>query len=92
MNKYYKDFLHKAADRVFYWWEEYKYEDQGLGDWDKVCQFADYIDTLDDEDLASLGRVYYDGEDTSAVDKLRSTITKAINKWLGIGEKQWFEQ
>lgn len=88
----YTNFIHQAADRVFCWFEEYKYEDQGLGETDKVYQFADYIDTLDDEDLASLGRVYYDGEDTSAVDKLRSTITKAIDEWLGIGEKQWFEQ
>ena len=92
MDNNYKNFLRQAADRVFYWWEEYKYENQGLGETDKVYQFADWIDECDDEDLASIGKVFYDGEDTSVVDKLRAMIVKGIDKWLGVGEKQWFEQ
>lgn len=79
---YYKDFLHKAADRIYFWWEENKFEDEGLGEINKVCQFSDWVDECDNESLASIGGVSCDYDDGIFVRHLRATINKSINEYL----------
>lgn len=81
-SKYYKDFLHKAADKVFFWWEENKFEDEGFGTINKVCQFSDWVDEVDNESLATIGGINCDYDNGIFVRQLRATINKGINKWL----------
>ena len=82
MINYYKDFLHKVADKVFFWWEENKFNDEGMGIINKVCQFSDWIDDCDNESLARIGGIICDFEDGIFVRQLRHTINKGINKFL----------
>lgn len=77
MNNNYENFLHKAAGNVWTWWEENKFEDEGLGEINKASQFSDWVDEVDDEDLASIGGVIFE-----SASQLRAVINKGINKYF----------
>lgn len=55
-----KSLLHKAADRVWYWWEEYKAESEyPFGNVQKVGAFSQFVDELaeDAESLLSIAGI-----------------------------------
>lgn len=82
MNKMFQNFTNKAAGKVWDYFEEFKFEDNGLGNFGKVCQFSDFVDTLDNETLAQIAGVDCDFENGMFINLLRGTITRGINKWL----------
>lgn len=82
MTNYFQGFINKAADKVYYWWEEFKYQNEGLGLIDKVAQFADWIDECDDESLARIGGVSCDYDGGIFVRHLRAAIVKGIDNWF----------
>nr|DAR69699.1 MAG TPA: hypothetical protein [Caudoviricetes sp.] len=82
MNKMFQNFTNKAAGKVWDYFEEFKFEDDGLGNVNKVCQFSDFVDELDNETLAAIAGVDCDFENGLFINLLRGTITRGINKWL----------
>lgn len=75
-----KELLNKAADRVWYWWEENKGFEY-KSDWDKACFFADYIDSCENEDLLNAAKIDTDHE--FIANALRKIINRGIDLYLG---------
>lgn len=82
MNIHCQKIINKAADKVWNWFDENVFENQGLGNINKVCQFSDFVDELDNETLAQIAGVDCDFENGLFINLLRGTITRSINKWL----------
>ena len=81
-----KSLLHKAADRVWYWWEENKAVDEEFeyGRAQKVGAFADFVDELSEDEESFLGIAgldnHYHGYVARALYKI---IQKGIDDFLG---------
>lgn len=74
-----KKFLKEKADQVWYWFEENKYQNEGFGVYDKVEQFADFIDECDDESLCGIAGMDYDTTEERTVEELRAMLVHGIN-------------
>lgn len=87
MNKSLDNFIKQHADKVFYHWE--RNTDESFIDMaNKVGSYADYVDSLSDEDLAEVSELYYAGETTLTL--LRKKINEGINDWFDKNRKYFF--
>lgn len=82
MNIHCQKIINKAADKVWNWFDENVFENQGLGNIDEVCRFSEYVDGLDDEGLAAIAGVSCNLESGLFIKLLRGTITRGVDKWL----------
>lgn len=80
----------EKADKLFEWFENNKFEreDRSVSrDFELVCSYSDWLDTLEKGDVAELTGLYADFKDPDDAekgeDKLLIYITKGINKYLG---------
>lgn len=77
-----KKLLHKAADRVWYWFDEYRGGDYD-NDWEKVGAFSEFVDELaeDAESLLSIAGINTTHDYVARA--LYKVIDRGINHWYG---------
>lgn len=80
----------EKADKVFEWFETNKFEreDRTVSrEFELICSYADWLDSLQAGDLAEMAGLYADFKDPDdaevAENKLYTYINKGIGRWLG---------
>ena len=80
----------EKADKVFEWFENNKFEreDRSVSrEFELVCAYADWLDSLQAGDLAEMAGLYADFKDPDdaeeAENKLYTFINQGIGRWMG---------
>lgn len=74
------ELLHQILDETFFDFETNRFENNGV--WPRranlIFAFADYIETLSDEDIAER----LNSDDARLIKRFRTTAKQGIDKWL----------
>lgn len=76
----FNNFINKAADNVWDWFSRNQYEDNGYGELNKVGQFSDWVDDLDNESLAEIAGVDCNYNNGLFISLLRGAISRGISQ------------
>lgn len=75
-------------DRLFRWFEENEFTNEGdyPRETNLVFEFSDWLDSIDDGDLADRLGFFMDFKDVDdavvAAEQARKELTRGVNKWL----------